>query len=382
MSNLLRQLVSKKRNRLVDGKFNLDLTYINEKIIAMGYPSDKPIENLIRNNIKQVSEYLNEKHENSYKIFNLCLESDYDFSYFNNMVIKIEIEDHNPPRFDQILQFCSEMDLWLNNDKENIAVVHCRAGKGRTGTMICIYLLHLKLFNSPFDAINEFSQIRFKNSDGVTIPSQKRYIEYYYYYLKNNCIYKQTLFKLNSLIVINVNNYYSTSLIHLQIDNGVNKGETTNSLISNKCSITNNFNFETIINNESIILFDDLKFSFLSKKKHLLFSCTINTFFVNSMISNENNLSNTTGLVTKMSNDLIEFKLVKKEIDILCKNKKVSDDFQIIFQFELIHANSNDLMANNKEQLTNKLITNKTKFKFSKKHKRSLSNAKLSIEEE
>ena len=125
MSNLLRQLVSKNRKRLVDGKFNLDLTYINERIIAMGYPSDKPIENLIRNNIKQVSEYLNEKHENSYKIFNLCLESDYDFSYFNNMVIKIEIEDHNPPRFDQILQFCSSKEKELLLSKTlNFMVPH------------------------------------------------------------------------------------------------------------------------------------------------------------------------------------------------------------------------------------------------------------------
>lgn len=37
----------------------------------MGYPSDKAIQSLIRNKIEQVSKFLNEKHRDSYKIFNL-----------------------------------------------------------------------------------------------------------------------------------------------------------------------------------------------------------------------------------------------------------------------------------------------------------------------
>ena len=35
----LRNLVSKEKRRFKDGKYDLDLTYINEKIIAMGFPS-------------------------------------------------------------------------------------------------------------------------------------------------------------------------------------------------------------------------------------------------------------------------------------------------------------------------------------------------------
>jgi len=37
----------------------------------MGYPSDKPIQSLIRNRIDEVSKFLNERHSNSYKVFNL-----------------------------------------------------------------------------------------------------------------------------------------------------------------------------------------------------------------------------------------------------------------------------------------------------------------------
>lgn len=44
---------------------------ITKNLIAMGYPSDKTFQKFIRNEIETVSKYLNEKHENCFKIFNL-----------------------------------------------------------------------------------------------------------------------------------------------------------------------------------------------------------------------------------------------------------------------------------------------------------------------
>ena len=209
MTNLLRRRVSQNRKRLVDGQYDLDLTYISKNIIAMGYPSDKPIQSLIRNRIEEVSKFLNEKHNSSYKIFNLCQESDYDFNYFNNMVETIELEDHNPPTFRQILDFCQKVDEWVKEKPENVAVIHCKAGKGRTGTMICNYFLHTKQFDSPFDAMNEFDQMRCKDKKGVTIPSQRRYIEYYHDYLKNERSYQSVELNLKSIRIQNAKQYYS-----------------------------------------------------------------------------------------------------------------------------------------------------------------------------
>jgi len=58
------------------------------------------------------------------------------------------------------------------NDGENIAVVHCKAGKGRTGTIISGYMLYTGMFNSYLESIYHFNEKRTNNNKGVTIPSQ------------------------------------------------------------------------------------------------------------------------------------------------------------------------------------------------------------------
>lgn len=48
--NFLRELVSKEKIRFIDKDFNLDLTYITPRIIAMAYPANG-FESMIRNKI-------------------------------------------------------------------------------------------------------------------------------------------------------------------------------------------------------------------------------------------------------------------------------------------------------------------------------------------
>ena len=49
--NYIRGIISGKKNRLIDDKYNLDLTYITPRIIAMAYPASG-VESLYRNPIK------------------------------------------------------------------------------------------------------------------------------------------------------------------------------------------------------------------------------------------------------------------------------------------------------------------------------------------
>ena len=41
------------------------------------------------------------------------------------------------------------MENYLRQSKKHVVVVHCLAGKGRTGVSICCFLLSTALFNEP-----------------------------------------------------------------------------------------------------------------------------------------------------------------------------------------------------------------------------------------
>jgi hypothetical protein len=54
-----------------DGEFDLDLTYITNRIIAMGFPSTG-FESSYRNPAEEVSAFLRQRHPNHFKINLSC----------------------------------------------------------------------------------------------------------------------------------------------------------------------------------------------------------------------------------------------------------------------------------------------------------------------
>ena len=60
--------------------------------------------------------------------------------------------------------------------------IHCKAGKGRTGTTIAAFLAFSGM--TAEDALSLFARQRTKNAKGVTIPSQWRYVLYFEYFLQ------------------------------------------------------------------------------------------------------------------------------------------------------------------------------------------------------
>ena len=75
-SSKIKSLVSKNKNRFCYDGYDLDLTYITTRIIAMGIPSTS-IKGIYRNSMDKVQSFLNTRHPSQYKVFNLCKEKEY-----------------------------------------------------------------------------------------------------------------------------------------------------------------------------------------------------------------------------------------------------------------------------------------------------------------
>uniref|UniRef100_A0A0E0BRM6 Tyrosine specific protein phosphatases domain-containing protein n=1 Tax=Oryza glumipatula TaxID=40148 RepID=A0A0E0BRM6_9ORYZ len=150
-------MVSQNKRRYQEGGFDLDMTYITENIIAMGFPAGDLssglfgyFEGFYRNHMEEVIRFFEMHHKGKYKVYNLCSERLYDASLFEG-----------------------------KEDIENVVVVHCKAGKARTGLMISSLLLYLKFFPTAEESIEYYNQKRCVDGKGLILPSQIRYVKYF-----------------------------------------------------------------------------------------------------------------------------------------------------------------------------------------------------------
>lgn len=371
ITNPIKGLVSKNKNRYKKDGFNLDLTYITPNIIAMGFPASS-IEGVYRNHIDDVVSFFETKHKDHYYIYNLCSERSYDKTKFHNRVKVYPFDDHNPPRIESIAPFCNEVESWLSRDQQNVAAVHCKAGKGRTGTMICCYLMHSGICSSASEALDYYGQKRTQDHKGVTIPSQVRYVKYYERLLRHNLSYTPVSMYIKEFrlcpapCLTGGQNHISFTISHHQYQQPANDEDASDASAKYK-KLKKHDTYEVKKNtpgpfsmklNYCLLLRGDVRVVFYKSKirgREKLFQFWFNTFFVRDRLDRLNgcaneDANNDTTIATGGAgsvNSANEYVLVlgRNELDIINKkdkqNKIFSPDFKLIVILEKIPAEHN-----------------------------------------
>ena len=264
--------------RYVEDGYDLDLSYIKPRIIAISFPVRR-LESASSKN--EISRFLEDKYRGHYKIYNLCTES-YDTSRFQQRVTRFPVDIHSPPPFKLIQMFCQDMDEWLDADDENVAIVHCGDGLGRTGTMVCSYLLHNGAFDSAKEVLQFFGEARAQNKEGVSVPSQRRYVQYCEYLLKNKLQYCPKVALLRSFKLICIPSglggtftpYFTITLRKFKV--------YTSQLYTN---IKQTDTYVELHLPREIQIYGDVKVEFFHQsfigQKEKLFTIWFNTFFIN-----------------------------------------------------------------------------------------------------
>jgi phosphatidylinositol-3,4,5-trisphosphate 3-phosphatase and dual-specificity protein phosphatase PTEN len=327
--NLLKSMVSKKKYRFEYEGFDLDLTYITERIIAMGFPANN-LEKFYRNAMSEVQRFFDKRHNKHYKVYNLCSERVYpEDSFFEQAYYPFN--DHEAPPINILIPFCKDVHDFLSKDPQNVVAIHCKAGKGRTGTMICAYLLYSGLFKTAEENLKFYGFMRTKNGKGVTIPSQIRYVYYFEHILKANINHEIngptvliTKIKLHTVPKFSRGSK-CTPYFKIENANSEYNYKKNNKLETYK----NEAIIELKVNNFSAL--GDVKISFFNKStigKDKMFTFWFNTFF--------------------LPNDGV-FMIKKSMLDKACKDKHneiFEPNFKVEIQYIILDENFNVLDNN------------------------------------
>lgn len=193
MASLLRQIVAGPRAQHPEA--GIDLCYVTSQIIATSGPGASYPQLAYRTPIKDLVRYLDSKHGSNWAIWEFRAEgTGYPDEEVYGRVWHYPWPDHHPPPFALVPLIMGSMRKWLkgsDGEREGrVVVVHCKAGKGRSGTMACSYLISEEGW-TPQDAMQRFTERRMRPGFGVgiSIPSQQRWIRYVDRWARNGKIY-------------------------------------------------------------------------------------------------------------------------------------------------------------------------------------------------
>jgi protein-tyrosine phosphatase len=225
MASLLRQIVAGPRSRHPEA--GLDLCYVTDEIIATSGPSGTYPQRAYRNPLKDLVKFLDYKHGAEWAIWEFRAEgTGYPDSEVYGRVWHYPWPDHHPPPFRLVPSIVGGMRNWIQEGKkggkERVVVVHCKAGKGRSGTMACSYLIS-ECGWSVEEALARFTERRMRPGfgQGVSIPSQLRWVGYVDRWTRHGKVYVE-----REIEILEVHVWGLRDGVRVQVEGFVDEGKT------------------------------------------------------------------------------------------------------------------------------------------------------------
>jgi hypothetical protein len=152
---------------------------ITPRILAMDFPvppqrkGDKPLPKAD----ERIATYFQQKYGGSEHVMVWNLS---EMSYEGLSALEFKFPGHPSAPLGALFELCASLDSWLDAKSNNVAAIHCATGRGRTLTVIACYLAWSGYQGlTPEKALEFACEKKGVDMMEATIPSQRRYVEYF-----------------------------------------------------------------------------------------------------------------------------------------------------------------------------------------------------------
>ncbi|KAI9328061.1 hypothetical protein BDR26DRAFT_874523 [Obelidium mucronatum] len=177
-SSLAQQSISKLKQLVA----TLDVSRITDRVIACGLPWQKPSDpKNHRNNVRDLGLFLKGRYRDRFMVFNLTGDTslgNYDSSFLGHQVVSFGLSKAYQLSLKTLFDISRAMHAWISLHPENVCIVHCTNGVGRTGLAVAAYLRFSDTFSDASTAFEYFISRRTPTDQTWPSVSMRRYIQY------------------------------------------------------------------------------------------------------------------------------------------------------------------------------------------------------------
>jgi C2 domain of PTEN tumour-suppressor protein len=167
----------------VEALRDAEVVYITDRLLTMSHPAmQSTVDGDLTptRKLAAVGQLLNKRHAGKFMVWNMS-EVDYDVSVLDEQVLTFSFPGSPSPPLGLLLKLLISIESWLKADDQNVAVLHCLTGKGRTSTVLAAFLCWVGEagFADITSALEYIARCKHLVLEDLIIPSQRRYASYF-----------------------------------------------------------------------------------------------------------------------------------------------------------------------------------------------------------